>query len=90
MIGDDRLRKQTQGHIIPESFTHGTSKQRVHWFAKGFETGAVHQCNIFEAGGFWMVKFDLYDRRRCPYIFNPYTLTSTNNKELTHVNRTCH
>jgi predicted metalloprotease len=52
MIGDDRLRKQTQGHIIPESFTHGTSKQRVHWFAKGFETGAADQCNTFEAGGF--------------------------------------
>jgi predicted metalloprotease len=51
-IGDDRLQKQTPGHIIPESFTHGTSKQRVHWFTKGFETGAVDQCNTFEAGGF--------------------------------------
>jgi predicted metalloprotease len=51
-IGDDRLQKQNQGYIIPESFAHGTSKQRVHWFAKGFETGAVDQCNTFEAGGF--------------------------------------
>jgi len=52
MIGDDQLREQIQGHIIPESFTHGTTKQRVHWFVKGFEIGAVVQCNTFGAGGF--------------------------------------
>jgi len=51
MIGDDRLLKQTQGHIIPESFIHGTSKQRVQLFAKEFETGAIDQCNTFVAGG---------------------------------------
>jgi hypothetical protein len=88
--GEVRLSKQIQGHIIPESFIHGTTKQRVKCFAKEFETGAVDQCYIFEAGGFYMVRFDLYDRRSFPYIFNPSTLTSTNKKELTHVNRTCH
>jgi predicted metalloprotease len=47
-IGDDRLQKQAQGHVVPESFTHGTSAQRVHWFKKGFETGDVSQGNTFQ------------------------------------------
>jgi predicted metalloprotease len=51
-IGDDRLQKQSQGYVIPESFTHGTSRQRVHWFKTGFETGDVDQCNTFQAGSF--------------------------------------
>ncbi len=38
-IGDDRLQKQSQGHVVPDSFTHGTSEQRMRWFRKGFETG---------------------------------------------------
>jgi predicted metalloprotease len=38
-IGDDRLQKENQGYVVPDSFTHGTSKQRVYWFRKGFETG---------------------------------------------------
>ncbi|MDP3537164.1 MAG: neutral zinc metallopeptidase [Azonexus sp.] len=48
-IGDDRLQQQTQGRIVPESFTHGSSAQRVKWFKKGFETGDMNQCNTFKA-----------------------------------------
>ena len=48
-IGDDRLQQQSQGRIVPESFTHGSSEQRVRWFRKGFETGDMNQCNTFKA-----------------------------------------
>ena len=48
-IGDDRLQQQTQGQVVPESFTHGTSEQRVRWFKRGFETGNVRQCDTFAA-----------------------------------------
>jgi predicted metalloprotease len=47
-IGDDRLQQQSQGRIVPESFTHGSSEQRVRWFRKGFETGDMNQCNTFK------------------------------------------
>lgn len=47
-IGDDRLQKEAQGRVVPESFTHGTSAQRVFWFKKGFETGDVSQGNTFQ------------------------------------------
>lgn len=47
-IGDDRLQREAQGRVVPESFTHGTSKQRVYWFKKGFETGDVRQGNTFD------------------------------------------
>ena len=47
-IGDDRLQKQSQGHVVPDAFTHGTSAQRMHWFKKGFETGDIEQGNTFE------------------------------------------
>jgi uncharacterized protein len=46
-IGDDRLQKQSQGYIIPDSFTHGTSAQRVRWFKKGFDTGDIQQGDTF-------------------------------------------
>jgi predicted metalloprotease len=46
-IGDDRLQKQTQGHVVPDSFTHGTSEQRMRWFKKGFESGDVAQGDTF-------------------------------------------
>ena len=46
-IGDDRIQKQTQGYVVPDSFTHGTSEQRVRWFRKGFETGDVRQGDTF-------------------------------------------
>ena len=48
-IGDDRLQQQSQGRIVPESFTHGSSAQRVRWFKVGFETGDMNQCNTFKA-----------------------------------------
>lgn len=48
-IGDDRLQQQAQGRIVPESFTHGSSAQRVRWFKMGFETGDMNQCNTFKA-----------------------------------------
>ena len=48
-IGDDALQRQAQGHIVPDSFTHGTSEQRVRWFTKGIENGQVKLCNTFEA-----------------------------------------
>jgi len=48
-IGDDALQRQAQGHVVPDSFTHGTSEQRVRWFSRGIESGRVAQCNTFEA-----------------------------------------
>jgi predicted metalloprotease len=46
-IGDDRLQKESQGYVQPETFTHGTSAQRMYWFKKGFETGDVSQGDTF-------------------------------------------
>ncbi|HEX6227511.1 MAG TPA: neutral zinc metallopeptidase [Chryseolinea sp.] len=46
-IGDDRLQKQSQGYVVPDAFTHGTSEQRMHWFKKGFETGDIEQGDTF-------------------------------------------
>lgn len=46
-IGDDRLQRQTQGHVVPEAFTHGSSEQRVRWLRRGFESGDVEQCDTF-------------------------------------------
>jgi len=46
-IGDDRLQKEGQGYVVPESFTHGTSKQRVQWFRKGIGSGDVGDCDTF-------------------------------------------
>lgn len=46
-IGDDRLQKQAQGRVVPDSFTHGTSKQRYTWFKTGFDSGKISQCNTF-------------------------------------------
>jgi uncharacterized protein len=48
-IGDDRLQKQATGRVVPDSFTHGTSAQRVRWFTKGYETGDISQGDTFEA-----------------------------------------
>ena len=50
-IGDDRLQKQSQGYVVPESFTHGTSAQRMYWFRKGFESGDIRQGDTFNATG---------------------------------------
>lgn len=48
-IGDDRLQKNSTGRVVPDSFTHGTSEQRVRWFTKGFETGDLSQGDTFSA-----------------------------------------
>ncbi|WP_313740390.1 neutral zinc metallopeptidase [Pseudomonas sp.] len=48
-IGDDRLQQQGQGRVVPDSFTHGTSQQRVRWFKTGFEQGDATQCDTFNA-----------------------------------------
>lgn len=47
-IGDDRLQKQSRGYVVPESFTHGSSEQRVRWFKRGFETGSIQSCDTFK------------------------------------------
>lgn len=46
-IGDDRLQRQARGYVVPESFTHGSSAQRVRWFKRGIETGDMNQCDTF-------------------------------------------
>ncbi|HEY6634996.1 MAG TPA: neutral zinc metallopeptidase [Acidimicrobiia bacterium] len=46
-IGDDRLQKQSQGYVIPDSFTHGSSEQRQRWFQNGFKGGTIKACNTF-------------------------------------------
>jgi predicted metalloprotease len=46
-IGDDRLQKMSQGYVVPDAFTHGTSEQRMHWFKKGFDTGDLDQGDTF-------------------------------------------
>lgn len=46
-IGDDRLQKESQGYVVPDSFTHGTSAQRVRWFKTGYSSGSMQQCDTF-------------------------------------------
>ena len=48
-IGDDRLQKQSRGYVTPDSFTHGTSEQRVRWFSNGFRSGDINACKTFQA-----------------------------------------
>jgi len=47
-VGDDRIQKQSQGYVVPDSFTHGTSAQRMKWFKRGFETGNVNNGDTFK------------------------------------------
>jgi len=51
-IGDDRMQKQTQGRIAPDTFTHGSSEQRVRWFKRGMDTGLPKDCDTFSASAF--------------------------------------
>jgi hypothetical protein len=48
-IGDDALQRRSQGTVVPDTFTHGTSAQRVAWFKRGLETGSMNQCDTFRA-----------------------------------------
>lgn len=50
-VGDDAIQKRMQGHVVPDSFTHGTSEQRVKWFMRGFNTGDIRQGNTFKEMG---------------------------------------
>jgi predicted metalloprotease len=50
-IGDDRLQRQSQGRVVPESFTHGSSDQRVEWLRRGLEHGRLDACDTFSRGG---------------------------------------
>ncbi len=49
-IGDDRIQKQSQGYVVPDAFTHGSSEQRVTWFRRGFESGRFEACDTFARG----------------------------------------
>ena len=49
-VGDDALQKRAQGYVVPESFTHGTSAQRAHWFKRGLDGGSVGSCDTFSSG----------------------------------------
>jgi predicted metalloprotease len=46
-IGDDRIQRQTQGYVVPDAFTHGSSAQRVRWFKRGYQGGDLNQCDTF-------------------------------------------
>jgi len=48
-VGDDTLQRQVQGRVVPDSFTHGSSAQRVRWFKRGLEQGRVEACDTFSA-----------------------------------------
>jgi predicted metalloprotease len=50
-VGDDRIQKQSQGYVVPEAFTHGSSQQRAQWFKIGLTTGDIRQCNTFAQAG---------------------------------------
>ena len=50
-IGDDTLQRKSQGTVVPETFTHGTSAQRVNWFKRGLDGGTIDSCNTFEGRG---------------------------------------
>jgi predicted metalloprotease len=47
-VGDDRLQKMATGHVSPDSFTHGTSAQRMQWFQTGMNQGSIEACNTFQ------------------------------------------
>jgi predicted metalloprotease len=48
-VGDDKIQRQASGYVVPDSFTHGTSEQRLRWFKKGYDTGDIRQGDTFSA-----------------------------------------
>jgi hypothetical protein len=48
-IGDDRLQRRSQGYVVPDAFTHGSSQQRVRWFVTGLKSGEIVSCDTFNA-----------------------------------------
>jgi predicted metalloprotease len=50
-VGDDQIQKRTQGYVVPESFTHGSAEQRLHWFRTGLQSGDMRKCDTFAATG---------------------------------------
>jgi predicted metalloprotease len=46
-IGDDAIQRSTQGYVVPDSFTHGSSEQRVRWFKRGYDQGTIQACDTF-------------------------------------------
>jgi predicted metalloprotease len=48
-VGDDRIQKQARGYVVPDSFTHGTSEQRLRWFKRGYDSGDMRQGDTFSA-----------------------------------------
>lgn len=48
-VGDDSIQKKTQGYVVPESFTHGSARDRMNWFNQGFQSGDIRRCNTFQA-----------------------------------------
>ena len=56
-VGDDRLQKQAQGYVVPDSFTHGSSEERMTWLKRGLESGDINQCNTFNN---WFVQTTLF------------------------------
>ena len=49
-IGDDMIQKRTQGHVVPDAFTHGSAAQRVEWFKRGYDSGEMKSCDTFKSG----------------------------------------
>ncbi len=49
-VGDDRIQQKTQGHVVPDSFTHGSSAQRMRWFKTGFNSASIEDCDTFKSG----------------------------------------
>ena len=48
-VGDDQIQRRSQGYVVPESFTHGSARERMDWFAQGFKSGDLRQCNTFSS-----------------------------------------